>query len=126
MPRIRITTLTDKMKDEQVLSKLKTIGAKTKDKEKAGVVETHEEAKEKVSARCPPRASGISMSGPGTIPWMRKAPMRMAISTLAGTPKATVVIKLPPMAELFAAPGPRTPSTAPFPKRSFSFELCKA
>jgi translation initiation factor IF-2 len=50
MPRIRITTLTDKMKDEQVLSKLKTIGAKTKDKEKAGIVETPEEAKEKVSA----------------------------------------------------------------------------
>ena len=36
MPRIRITTLTDKMKDEQVLSKLKSIGAKTKDKEKTG------------------------------------------------------------------------------------------
>ncbi len=50
MPRIRITTLTDKMKDEQVLSKLKTIGAKTKDKEKASLIETPEEAKEKVSA----------------------------------------------------------------------------
>ena len=50
MPRIRITTLTDKMKDEQVLSKLKSIGAKTKDKEKTGAEESHEETKEKLSA----------------------------------------------------------------------------
>src|SRR5512135_922156 len=50
MPRLRITTLTDKMKDEQVLSKLKSIGAKTKDKEKAGAEEAHEETKEKLSA----------------------------------------------------------------------------
>jgi translation initiation factor IF-2 len=50
MPRIRITTLTDKMKDEQVLSKLKSIGAKTKDKEKTGADESHEETKEKLSA----------------------------------------------------------------------------
>ncbi len=50
MPRIRITTLTDKMKDEQVLSKLKSIGAKTKDKEKAGAEQPHEETKERLSA----------------------------------------------------------------------------
>ena len=50
MPRIRITTLTDKMKDEQVLSKLKSIGAKTKDKEKTGAEESHEETKERLSA----------------------------------------------------------------------------
>jgi translation initiation factor IF-2 len=50
MPRIRITTLTDKMKDEQVLSKLKSIGARTKDKEKAGAEDAHEETKEKLSA----------------------------------------------------------------------------
>jgi translation initiation factor IF-2 len=50
MPRIRITTLTDKMKDEQVLSKLKNIGAKTKEKDKAGTAEVHEDAKEKLSA----------------------------------------------------------------------------
>ncbi|HVN25717.1 MAG TPA: translation initiation factor IF-2 [Syntrophorhabdales bacterium] len=50
MPRIRITTLTDKMKDEQVLSKLKNIGAKGKEKEKAGTAEIHEDTKEKVSA----------------------------------------------------------------------------
>jgi len=35
--------------------------------------------------------------------------MRIAVSTLAGIPNATVVIRLPPMAELFAAPGPSTP-----------------
>ena len=50
MPRIRITTLTDKMKDEQVLSKLKSIGTKTKDKEKAGAEQPHEETKERLSA----------------------------------------------------------------------------
>src|SRR5271157_1941229 len=50
MPRIRITTLTDKMKDEQVLSKLKSIGARTKDKEKAGAEDAHEETKGKLSA----------------------------------------------------------------------------
>ena len=50
MPRIRITTLTDKMKDEQVLSKLKSIGAKTKDKEKAGAEQPHDETKERLSA----------------------------------------------------------------------------
>jgi len=32
MARIKITALTDKMKDEQVLSKLKSIGVKVKDK----------------------------------------------------------------------------------------------
>jgi translation initiation factor IF-2 len=34
MAKIRITTLTDKMKDEEILSKLKGIGVKIKDKEK--------------------------------------------------------------------------------------------
>ncbi|HUJ88744.1 MAG TPA: translation initiation factor IF-2, partial [Syntrophorhabdales bacterium] len=50
MPRIRITTLTDKMKDEQVLSKLKSIGVRTKEKEKTGAEDAHEETKEKLSA----------------------------------------------------------------------------
>ncbi len=34
MAKIKITTLTDKMKDEEILSKLKSIGVKIKDKEK--------------------------------------------------------------------------------------------
>ena len=57
------------------------------------------------------------------MPWMIKAPSRIAIITLAGTPKAIVVIRLPPNVELLAAPGPRTPSTAPLPNRSWSGEL---
>jgi translation initiation factor IF-2 len=50
MPRIRITSLTDKMKDEQVLSRLKGLGAKTKDKEKERTEEAHDETKEKLTA----------------------------------------------------------------------------
>ena len=34
MAKIKITTLTDKMKDDEMLSKLKSIGVKIKDKEK--------------------------------------------------------------------------------------------
>ena len=34
MTKIKITTLTDKIKDEEILSKLKSIGVKIKDKEK--------------------------------------------------------------------------------------------
>jgi translation initiation factor IF-2 len=50
MARIKITALTDKMKDEQVLSKLKSIGMKAKDKDKEKGEEGHEEAKEKLTA----------------------------------------------------------------------------
>ena len=69
-----------------------------------------------VTARWP-LGAGASIAGPGTSPWMRNAPMRIAVLTLAGTPKATVVTRLPPNVELLAAPGPSTPSTAPRPKR---------
>ena len=51
---------------------------------------------------------------------------QIAMMTLAGTPNAMVVIKLPPSVELFAAPGPNTPSTSPLPKRSLLGELCTA
>jgi hypothetical protein len=78
-----------------------------------------------VTARWP-RGAGVSIAGPGTRPWMKKAPMRMAVATLAGTPNATVVTRLPPSEELFAAPGPITPSTAPWPNRSRRGELCTA
>ena len=50
MARIKITALTDKMKDEQVLSKLKSIGVKVKDKDKEKGDEAHEETKEKLTA----------------------------------------------------------------------------
>src|SRR6266508_552757 len=65
----------------------------------------------------------VNIGGPGTSPWIRKAPSRMAMVTLVGTPNATVVTRLPPSFELFAAPGPRTPSIAPLPKRSFPGQL---
>jgi hypothetical protein len=70
--------------------------------------------------------AGFSRSGPGTIPWIMKAPSKIAVETLLGMPKATVVTKSPPRVELFAAPGPSTPSTAPLPKRSLFGELCTA
>jgi len=48
MAKIKITTLTDKMKDEEILSKLKSIGVKIKDKEKEkeeqGLPQTQERA----------------------------------------------------------------------------------
>ena len=48
MAKIKITTLTDKMKDDEILSKLKSIGVKIKDKEKEkelqGVAQTQEKA----------------------------------------------------------------------------------
>src|SRR5579884_1272174 len=68
----------------------------------------------------------VSMSGPGTIPWIRKAPSKMAIVTLLGTPKATVVIRLPPSLAFIVAPGPITPRTSPFPNRLLSGALCTA
>ena len=83
------------------------------------------QTKEKVRSSLP-LGGGTSMSGPGTMPWMMKAPNRIAMTTLAGTPNAMVVIKLPPSVELFAAPGPRTPRTSPLPKRSLSGELWTA
>src|SRR3990170_6681872 len=81
------------------------------------------QTKEKVSVRC---LAGFNISGPGTIPWIRKAPNKIAVETLLGMPKATVVIRSPPLVELLAAPGPSTPSTAPLPKRSLLGELCTA
>lgn len=50
MAKIKITTLTDKMKDEQILSKLKSIGVKIKDKEKEKEEQALAEAKEKSNA----------------------------------------------------------------------------
>jgi translation initiation factor IF-2 len=50
MAKIRITTLTDKMKDEEILSKLKGIGVKIKDKEKEKEDQALAETKEKANA----------------------------------------------------------------------------
>jgi len=50
MAKIRITTLTDKMKDDEILSKLKGIGVKIKDKEKEKEEQALAETKEKANA----------------------------------------------------------------------------
>ncbi|OPY70101.1 MAG: Translation initiation factor IF-2 [Syntrophorhabdaceae bacterium PtaU1.Bin034] len=50
MGKIKITTLTDKIKDDEILSKLKSIGVKIKDKEKEKEEQTLSEAKEKSTA----------------------------------------------------------------------------
>ena len=71
---------------------------------------------EKVTARCL-----VSMSGPGTSPMIMKAPRRIAIAPLPGTPNAMVGMRSPPSFELFAAPGPRTPRMSPLPKPCRSF-----
>lgn len=47
MAKIKITTLTDKMKDDEILSKLKSIGVKIKDKDKEKDEPVFSEAKEK-------------------------------------------------------------------------------
>jgi translation initiation factor IF-2 len=46
MAKIKITTLTDKMKDDEILSKLKSIGVKIKDKEKEKEGQTLSQPKE--------------------------------------------------------------------------------
>ena len=50
MAKIKITTLTDKMKDDQILSRLKNIGVKIKDKEKDQEEPAAAQAKERLSA----------------------------------------------------------------------------
>ena len=57
---------------------------------------------------------------------LSEKPKLIIMITLAGTPNAMVVIKLPPKVELLAAPGPSTPRTSPLPKRSLLGELCTA
>jgi translation initiation factor IF-2 len=47
MAKIKITTLTDKMKDDEILSKLKSIGVKIKDKEKEKEEQTLSQTKER-------------------------------------------------------------------------------
>jgi len=71
----------------------------------------------------------VSISGPGVMPTRRNPPSRMAMAELPGTPKATVGMSAPPSFELFAAPGPSTPRTSPWPKPARScgvFALCVA
>ena len=59
------------------------------------------------------------MSGPGAIPWTRKAPSRIDIDADPGTPKAIVGTSAPPSFALLAASLAITPRTSPLPNRAF-------
>jgi hypothetical protein len=58
------------------------------------------------------------MSGPGTRPWIRNAPSRIAIVALPGTPNAMVGTSAPPSLALFELSEAITPRTSPLPKVS--------
>src|ERR1700755_3125783 len=58
----------------------------------------------------------VSMSGPGTSPWIRKAPSRIAMVALPGTPNATVGTSAPPSLALLELSEAMTPRTSPLPK----------
>ena len=68
----------------------------------------------------------VSISGPGVIPWIMSAPIRIAMAALPGMPKAMVGISAPPFIALLAVSGAITPRTSPLPKPSLFFELCTA
>src|ERR1044071_8510871 len=53
-----------------------------------------------------------SMSGPGTNPWIRNAPSRMAMVALPGTPNATVGTSAPPSLALLELSDAITPRTS--------------
>ena len=56
------------------------------------------------------------MSGPGTSPWIRNAPSRIAMVALPGTPNATVGTSAPPSLALLELSDAITPRTSPLPK----------
>src|ERR1700746_1389195 len=58
----------------------------------------------------------VSMSGPGTSPWIRNAPRRIAMVALPGTPKATVGTRAPPSLALLELSDAMTPRTSPLRK----------
>ena len=68
----------------------------------------------------------VSISGPGVIPWIRKAPSRIAIGALPGMPKATVGTSAPPFMALLAVSGAITPRTSPLPNCDLSRALWTA
>ena len=57
----------------------------------------------------------VSISGPGLRPWIRSAPIRMAVPRLPGMPNATMGSRAPPRVALFAASGAMTPRMSPRP-----------
>ena len=70
----------------------------------------------------PQKSSGSSetKSGPGVMPWMRRAPNISAMVALAGMPRLSSGMKDEVAAALFADSGPATPSMAPLPNREGS------
>src|SRR3981081_989924 len=69
----------------------------------------------------------VSMSGPGTSPWIRKAPSRMAMVALPGTPNATVGTSAPPSFALLELSEAITPRTSPLPNVALApFSVFKA
>ena len=62
----------------------------------------------------------LSIFGPGAIPWIKKAPSKMAIDADPGTPKANVGTSAPPSFALFALSEAITPRTSPFPNVSLA------
>ncbi len=57
------------------------------------------------------------------MPNIMNAPSRIAITEFAGMPRVKSGIKAPPVAALFAASGPATPSMAPVPNFSGCLEI---
>ena len=70
----------------------------------------------------------VIIRGPGSTPWMIRAPMRMAVTTLEGRPRESMGTKLAWEPELLAVSGPARPSMAPCPNflgvaRNFLFQV---
>jgi hypothetical protein len=61
--------------------------------------------------------------GPGWMPWMIMAPIISAITGLDGMPSVSSGMKEVCAAALLADSGAATPSIAPLPKRSASFDI---
>ncbi len=73
----------------------------------------------------PQKISGccVISCGPGTIPWIIKAPSSSAITASPGIPRLMVGMKSPCTDECVEASGQTTPSIAPWPKRSGVFDI---
>ena len=73
-----------------------------------------------IAPNIPYKNSGCSLNkaGPGLTPWIIKPVKITAVVALPGIPKASVGTIAPPVAALFAASAPATPSIEPFPNSS--------
>ena len=62
------------------------------------------------------------ISGPGSMPWIWKMPMIIAVSAPPGRPSAKSGIIAAPVAALFAVSEATTPSSSPLPKFARFFD----